>query len=67
VERFPVGHRDDPNGQPVLTIDLGSEQTTYRAVPISSSELTLSQLESAMNTMYGTPSTVTTGVRRRSR
>ena len=42
-----------PSGTPALVIDMHS--TPYRAIPISTSQLTLSQLETAMNTMYGTP------------
>ena len=44
-----------PTGQTVLAIELPHSWTTYRAVPISSSQLTLAQLEAAMNTIYGTP------------
>lgn len=44
-----------PTGQTVFELQFGSGDFSYRAVPITSSELTLSQLENAMDTMYGTP------------
>lgn len=47
-----------PAGTPVLVIDMLPNPWLYRAVPISTSQLTLSQLETAMNTMYGTPASL---------
>jgi hypothetical protein len=45
-----------PAGQVVLQIKFGGTKFSYRAVPITASELSLGQLESGMDAMYGTPS-----------
>ncbi len=51
----PYVTEQSPTGQAVLTINLGHSWTTYRAVPLSSSQLSIGQIETAMDTIYGTP------------
>jgi hypothetical protein len=56
----PYITEDTSTGTVVFSLDFKYPYFTYRAVPITSSQYSLSQLEGAMNTMYGTPAALAT-------